>query len=373
MIVHITDVFAPRIGGIEVQIDSLACTQTASGEQVHVVTATGGADGDGGLPYRVHRLTRGESLRALLLRLRPRVAHVHLSVYSPFALSSVREAHRLHIPTVVTVHSMWDAPVRTGYRMFGGRGDWQQRAVLTAVSTAVAAQVDRALPKASTVVVPNAVSPTLWHSVSRQADDLHVVSVGRLAARRQPLTLLKVLRLAHLRLAGEVALRATVVGTGPWREAMYRYLRRHDMTWVRLAGAQDQHTIGEILATADVYLNVTRREAFGLATLEARTAGLPVIARSGTGVTDFVEHGREGLLGNTTQDLVTALVSLGRHGHLRHRITTHNRTVTPTAYCWPAVLNRLHDCYDDAVRRAAPPDARRPTPSGKSHTTKETA
>ncbi|MEV4239742.1 glycosyltransferase family 4 protein [Nocardia sp. NPDC050408] len=353
MIVHLTDVFTPRVGGIEVQIERLARAQTAAGEEVHVITVTSGTDGDMAMPYRVHRITRAGHLRSLLLRLRPQVAHVHLSVYSPFALRSARQLGLLRIPTVMTVHSMWDAPVRACYRLIGRAGDWRRRFVLTAVSTVVADQVARALPGTATVVVPNGISPALQQNTSRLSGELHVVSVGRLVTRRQPLILLKVLRMAQQRLDGEVAVQATVVGAGPRTDAMRRYLYRHGMTeWVQLVGVQDQHTIRDLLATADVYLNVTSREAFGLATLEARTAGLPVVARSGTGVADFVEHGREGLLGDTAAELVTALVQLGRDMQLHHRMTSHNRTVAPSEHSWPVVLDRLRHCYDEAERRA---------------------
>lgn len=350
LIVHLTDVFAPRVGGIEVLVESLARAQAAVGEEVHVITATVGGS-DSHLPFRVHRPRRMTDVRSILRRLRPSVVHIHVSVASPLALYSAHHALRLSIPLVITVHSMWDPAVRACYSVIERLSGWHDGMVVTAVSTVVADQVGRAL-SSTPVVVPNAVASDLWRAPSASGTDLHVVSVGRLVTRRQPLTLLEVLRLAQDRLAGEVRVRATIVGSGPRRGAMLRYLRRHDMVeWVRLVGSQDHRAVREILSSADVYLNVTRREAFGLATLEARTAGVPVIARSGTGVADFVEDGREGLLGRSTEDLVTALVSLGRRRTLRERISAHNRAVPPAEFSWPVVLDRLRTCYDDAARR----------------------
>ncbi|WP_197043207.1 glycosyltransferase [Saccharothrix sp. NRRL B-16314] len=53
-IIHVTDCFLPRLGGIEVQVAGLAQAQASSGEEVHVVTATRLASpGDG---YSVHRI-----------------------------------------------------------------------------------------------------------------------------------------------------------------------------------------------------------------------------------------------------------------------------------------------------------------------------
>ena len=41
-IVHISDCFSPRTGGIETQVGDLAATQAAAGDDVHVFTATPG-------------------------------------------------------------------------------------------------------------------------------------------------------------------------------------------------------------------------------------------------------------------------------------------------------------------------------------------
>lgn len=99
MIVHVTDVFAPRVGGIEVHVESLARAQSAAGEDVCVITTVAARDErDGQFPFPVHRVTGARQLRGLLPALRPTVAHVHMSVFSPFALAAARLAHRLGIP-----------------------------------------------------------------------------------------------------------------------------------------------------------------------------------------------------------------------------------------------------------------------------------
>ncbi len=362
MIVHLTDVFAPRVGGIEIHVESLARAQVATGDDVCVITAVAAREGhDGQFPFPVHRVTGAQQLRGLLLALRPAVAHVHMSVFSPFALAAARLGRRLGIPVVLTVHSMWDLPVRWCYRSIGMIERWRERLVVTSVSTAVAHQVERALPGVRNVVVASGIAPEQWRVTARSSGDLHVVSVGRLAFRRRPLLLLKVLRGVHDRLAGEVTMRVTVVGAGALHGVMQWYLRRHGMTdWVWLAGPRDRRGVLDVLATADVYLNVTRREAFGLAALEARTAGVPVIARTGTGVRDFIEHGREGLLARTTEDLVAALAWMARDHRMRGRIAAHNRTVAPAACSWPIIIDRLRQCYAIARQTSRASDLTRP-------------
>ena len=97
-----------------------------------------------------------------------------------------------------------------------------------------------------------------------------------------------------------VPLRATIVGEGPER-------RRHGALPAdpgdglgRAARQGRPRRAARALQSADVYLTTARLEAFGIAALEARAAGLPVLAPRGTGVDDFVDDGVEGLLADRT-------------------------------------------------------------------------
>ena len=78
---------------------------------------------------------------------------------------------------------------------------------------------------------------------------------------------------------------------------------RHDLGWVELPGRLDAAELRDLYARADVYAAPAVLEAFGIATLEARTAGLPVVARAGTGVEEFVADGVEGLLASSDGDV----------------------------------------------------------------------
>jgi glycosyltransferase involved in cell wall biosynthesis len=62
-IVHLSDCYLPRLGGIEMQVRDLARRQLAAGHEVHVITTTPGAPGltgpaedDGADGVQVHRL-----------------------------------------------------------------------------------------------------------------------------------------------------------------------------------------------------------------------------------------------------------------------------------------------------------------------------
>ncbi|NUT98532.1 MAG: glycosyltransferase family 4 protein [Saccharothrix sp.] len=352
-IIHVSDCFLPRLGGIEVQVAGLADAQRRAGADVHVITATRHATRPPGcavhpvaMPFGppIH-LRAGHHLDRLLSSLDAEVVYVHVGAISPFAWSGIRSALKLGLPTVAVVHSMWDPSVRWVYRALDRIDGWSgSPLVLAAVSSAAAARMGAALP-VDVFVVPNGVTPSEWRGipVQRSDDTVHVVSVGRLASRKQPLHLLSVLREASTAVGG---LRATLAGDGPEMGAVRRYVRRHRMDWVSLPGRLDRAAVARLLASADVFVNPTACEAFGLATLEARTAGVPVVARPGTGVSDFVRDGVEGLL---TDDLASAVVRLATDHALRHTIATHNRSTDPPC-TWPRVLEALEACRDRATR-----------------------
>jgi phosphatidylinositol alpha 1,6-mannosyltransferase len=371
VIVHVTDCFHPRLGGIEIQVGDLARAQQERGETVQVITATPPAIGasrcDYGYP--VHRVVAplpwelpvhpraGTHLIRLFRRLRPDVVHVHLGSVSPFAWSAVSCALRCGLPTVATVHSMWGPASRAMYQVLDRLTGWSGAPlVVTAVSTQGANLIMKTRPHVTATAVPNGISLQAWRCppelvLSEAEDAVHIVAIGRLAPRKQPVTLVKLLRAARLQIDARLPVRVTVAGEGPALPLVRAYLRKHSMTeWVRLSGWLDRDGVRALLGTADLFVNPTVRESFGIATLEARTAGVPVIARAGNGVSEFIRHGEEGLLCDSNDEFVEAIALLVQDTETRRRIGAHNRSTEPTNCTWPAVTAAFARCYDRACR-----------------------
>ena len=76
-------------------------------------------------------------------------------------------------------------------------------------------------------------------------------------------------------------LEAIIIGDGPRRAGLERYLAKHDMTdWVTLYGRATHEQIREVYRDADFFVAPATLESFGIAALEARSAGLPIIAHA---------------------------------------------------------------------------------------------
>ncbi|NKY41346.1 glycosyltransferase, partial [Cellulomonas septica] len=116
---------------------------------------------------------------------------------------------------------------------------------------------------------------------------------------------------------------------------------------VDLRGRLTRPQVRAAYAHADVFLAPAELEAFGIAALEARTAGLAIVARRGTGIAEFVTDGVDGLLVADDAEMTEAVVHLAKDGRLLAGIRTHNRSVRP-AFGWDDVLGAALAEYERA-------------------------
>jgi glycosyltransferase involved in cell wall biosynthesis len=375
-VVHVTDTYAPVLGGKELHVRDLAHEQAALGHDVVVLTATeeepddGGAAGEPSVPgagaVRVVRLPDTRSLLARELLAGADVVHAHLSVVSPFAWSAVRQAGAAGVPVLAMVHVVLPAAgvVRAAWR---GAVAAVGPGVTWGTVSRVAAQALRTVVPGPVHVLPNGIDPAAWApsgpSVPAPAGarPVTVVASGRLAPRKRVLALVAVLDEVRRLVGPDVPLRAVVVGDGPLRPLVEWQVRTRGLSrWVELPGRLTRPQLRELYAHADVFVAPARVESFGLAALEARCAGLPVVAAAVAGVSDFVTDGVEGRLAADDAGLARAVADLVTDDVQRRRIAAHNRDV-PTALGWPGVLDRCFALYAVAATtaRRAPVRTRR--------------
>ena len=363
-IVHVADSFAPDIGGIERQVETLVRLQVAQGHDVTVITAVAeSADLDRELD--VVRAAKGRWLTvAFPWRNRRRVAavldgrpidvlHVHLTVVSPVAIYVARKASRRGIAVATTVHSIWwkfALAHRASNLPFG----WGPiRAAWSAVSSVAAGHVRRVLRTVTEVsVVPNLVETDWWQAdMPRQretSDTIRLVLVGRLKKRKHVDEFLDVLAEVRRRVPTGAKVSVSIVGDGPRRADLQRQVDDLGLAdWVALLGHRDAAAVRDLHHHSDLFVASSRQESFGIAALEARSAGLPVIGYRRNGLVDFVADGVDGVLVADQPEMVQALVDLiGRPGYLRRLLD--NTTSTPPSITPAAAAAAVAELYERA-------------------------
>jgi len=358
-IVHVSDCYPPRTGGIESQVSDLARHQHEAGHEVQVFTATTGPNGersgavDDHAGVRVHRLgTRmpfdlpvnpaaAGAMRRLLRELRPDVVHVHAGVVSPFAFDGLRAAIRLGVPTAVTWHCMLDGVVAP-LRLAAHAGGWATMPVaLSAVSHAAAERVQRVFG-GRVAVMPNGLDLATWAPPAAGGPALYgaplrLVATMRLAPRKRAAALVDLVADA-VGAVGAGAVHLDLVGDGRLRGRIEAQIQRLDLASVMtVRGRLTRPEIRELYADSAVFLAPAELEAFGIAALEARAAGLAVIARRGTGIEEFVRDEIDGLIVSGDDAMADAVVRLVRDRSLLGAIRAHNRT-KPPRFDWSDAL-----------------------------------
>ena len=359
----VCDWFVPRLGGIELHLRDLSHRLTGEGHDVQVITSTPGEDSVEGI--RVHRLrasrlpgasvvyTRGALLEIehLIRRERYDVVHCHVSIVSPVALAAARAAYHAGVPAVITYHSAIPAlvPMASVVNKVLGCSRWN--VVHSAVSHMVARAVRPVAGRRRIHLLPNAIDVDWWRAEPFPSDprDVRFISVMRLNAKKRPALLIRAFQRLLTRVGSEHEPRLRIVGDGPQRPKLERLIARyHLQDHVTLLGMRRRDEIRELFRHADVFVMPARMESFGIAALEARSAGLPVVAMATTGIADFVMNGRDGLLATSDRQLERCMESLVRDSLLRDEIRRHN-LATPPPLGWPGVLARHLRLYREAM------------------------
>lgn len=377
----LTDCYLPRLGGIEVQVHDLSRHLVERGHEVEVFTATTGPQGqrwgaqdvvDG---IRVHRLAIPlpgglpvNPLAPFTLRKALRefdVAHIHMGVVSPFAVDAALVVDRLAMPSVMTWHCVLDRAEPVVDRLGVVRRWAAKGMVMNAVSAMAAEPVRRivrpggaadpaaAAAAAEVAVLPNGIDTAAWRCPPRPLLDdsqARFVSAMRLAPRKRPLPLLEIM--ARVRAAApKVDVRLEIFGDGPQRDDVEKAIARLGAhQWVTLAGRVSREDLLARYAVSHVYVSPAELESFGIAALEARTVGLPVVARMGTGIAEFVTDDVNGYLAESDDEMVRRLTTLAVHQSVRSRMAAYNRATPPTQD-WVTVTSLAEHEYARAIER----------------------
>jgi len=229
------------------------------------------------------------------------VVHVHLFPAQLWVALAAKFSS-LKAPVVVTEHSAYNYRRKRGYRLID-RWIYAQCRSIACVSEGTAEALVEWLPEVADKVrtCPNGIDVNVFAGMSaaRKSDVYSlpescpvILSIGRMMRQKDHATVIRALsRTEHAHLF--------LVGVGP-------ELRNHqELAW-ELGVVDRVHFLGQrtdvphLLRAADIFVQSSRFEGFGIAALEAMASDLPVIASRVPGLAELV--GNAGLLFETGDD-----------------------------------------------------------------------
>lgn len=361
----VVDHFLPRVGGIELHVADLARQLHARGHAVSVITATAGPASVDGIP--VHRLSGPllphfeilchprplSELRALLQRENFSLVHAHSSIVSPLSYTATYFCHQLGIPSILTAHSLFGPhrPVfRTANYLFRLTA-WCSR--LTTVSEASAGALRQISGRDDVSILPNGIDLADWQLTPEDHHELRVTSVMRLNVKKRPQDLVRAIPHIKRQLPAAIRPKFTLIGDGPYRGHLERLARRLGIERdIEFRGFLPRPEIQQVFRQTDLFVLPTIDEAFGIAVLEARCAGLPVVARRNCGVGDIIQHGEHGLLAGSRDEFAAYIAALLRDGETRRRMS-HAARQGLSRFDWSGVIDRHLETYRSVMGRPA--------------------
>lgn len=363
----VSDWYAPRRGGIEAHLSTLAARLVEAGHAVHVITSCPGPASEHGID--IHRLdTRrlpfadiaidpsiGRQISDILVRERIDVMHAHVSIISPVALAGGLAADRIGLPAVLTFHSFVPAtPLWASIAGFVlGASRW--RATMTGVSSRVCEEVSSFAPQREFTVLPNAIDAAFWTPGADQAPaatPLTLVYAGRLNAKKHPERALRAAAFLHHR-APELSFRLVMCGSGPLERRLRAMAVEGGIAdLVEFTGWMSPEALREIYRRSHLFLSTATRESFGLAALEARSTGLPVVAMRRSAVADFVVDGESGALVDDPGAFARAIARLALDPAALTALRRPHRQGLQS-FSWENALASHVALYERAARREA--------------------
>lgn len=384
----VSDWYLPRFGGIEMQLDGLTQALAGAGVDVEVFTPVPGPDRVHGI--LVNRLNPGigtsggywfppspvaSNLRdfahvfELMSRRGPSgplgrltsalagggfdLVHAQLG-NTPFAYLAVNTCLALDMPVVATFHSMLspgEIPVAAlGCRLLGC-GKWPGRARVTAVSTQVARVRQPMIGGEPIDILPNGIDAGWWsragarHRPAKKQGPIELVAAMRLHARKRPMALLSALNALSERGLLSNGCRLRIAGDGPLRDKLMARVRALGLNQrVQFVGRLERPALAEFLAGADLFLMPSFFESFGIAALEARMAGTPVLTMENSGAWDFLTPGVDSLSAHDDQSFVESLGAFVADPDLRRRLKT-GCAAPIEGYDWADLSAHVIDLY----------------------------
>jgi len=358
----VSEMYLPRIGGLELHVRDLARELTRHGHEAHIITNTPGplSYDDGVKLYRldtpripiIHTIRTpkaSDALKRILEKEQYDILHTH-NAFLPLAHMANFAAKKLGLPSVLTECSWLGAGWLRFFRSCHRISDWGNwPTFLSGVSRCVADQLAEITGRNDVFILHNGVRVEDWKTEHREPSRPVVVSVMRFTKRKRPIDIVRAIPRVHEKLPEALRPRFLLIGDGLERRRIVREAKRLGvLSHLELPGFLDRKEIRNRFAECSVFALPTEREAMSIVCVEALSAGLPVVAMNMGGVSDVVAQGEEGYLCGSSDEFISSIVRLVENAELRNKLAAAAPSRVQR-FSWDGVIERHLNVFELAI------------------------
>ena len=198
-----------------------------------------------------------------------------------------------------------------------------------------------------TVIIPNGVDTIKFKVKSenlKMRKKIRIITTSSLIPRNGLDTLIDAVALLPKRFDWGLV----IAGDGPEEDNLKLQMKKYKLEKkIKLLGRVENRKIPTLLASADLFVRLARKEGFCVSFLEAMAAGVPIIATSIGGIPDFVIDGKTGMLvaPDHPYEAAQSMKRVLEDPELRGRLTRNARTLVKNRYNWDRIADEVKEVF----------------------------
>jgi len=369
-IARVVHVFPPEVG--DFYSYELSFRQATRGHRVTVITWTRKMATDKnkvmanfevlrlkGLNFKLYAMISEypylPNLSSFLKNIKPDILHSDSHLFLT-TFSAVKEAKKLRIPSVVTVHGVSAERgifinfFQYGYLYTVGKWIFRNATRIVCLTRSDAYEVMKYGADESKIrIVPNPVDLNLFKPSKEKSNDPLFVWVGRFVSEKGLPYLVEAIE-GVVRDCNDA--KFILIGHGPLLPLIKDMVKKAGLNeYVRFTGFIDPMSVSHVLSRATAFVFPSLKEGMPKAVLEAMACGLPIIASSISGIDEFVKDKYNGLLVPPRNPSVLAetIMNVISDKRLTTKLGVNARKTVETNHNWNTILNVLDSIYEEAL------------------------
>jgi glycosyltransferase involved in cell wall biosynthesis len=293
------------------------------------------------------------ALPTFLRGLGPDIVHAHSHLFLA-NLQAIRAAHRLHIPSVLSVHGVMAQRgnllnfSQLGY--LASIGSWviNHSSIVLCLTKSDAHDLEKFhLDTARVRIVPNGIYTDHFRPLTENEGT--VLWVGRFVPEKGLDLMLKI---AEIVCHENKSARFFLVGDGPLRSRIDSLVEKMGLRAnVTIFPRMTQSEIATIMGQCSLFIMPSLKEGFPKAILEAMSCGKPVVAFDLPGLIEVVSINSSGILvpRYDTSMFAKTILQLLEDGPHRRTLGDNGRRAAVEKYDWSVVAKIVDRIYEEAL------------------------